>query len=83
MARQSARGEITLFEFDDYVRTVADFVERLPPDMAIERLIAGGPADVLVAPAWANEKQQFLAALDAELAGRGTQQGSRYPRVAV
>lgn len=72
------RGEVRMFEFDEYVQVLCDFVERLPPEMVIHRLSGDAPPDFLVAPLWCLDKPTLLAAIDREFARRGSRQGCKY-----
>ncbi|HEV3144595.1 MAG TPA: TIGR01212 family radical SAM protein [Gemmataceae bacterium] len=71
-------GEVPMFQFQEYVELVCDFLELLPPQMVIHRLNGDAPPDYLVAPQWCLEKGRILQAIEAEFARRGTRQGSRY-----
>jgi radical SAM superfamily enzyme len=64
---------------DEYVHLCCDFVERLHPDVSIQRLTADAPSNVLVAPLWCQERQKILHKIDDELERRGTRQGVRVP----
>lgn len=75
LADQVAAGEVRLIGRDEYVRTVVDFIERLPPQMLIERLSGDSPPDYLVGPAWCLDKSGLRTALDAEFRRRDTYQG--------
>ncbi len=72
-----ARGKVFVFEKDEYVDIVADVIERLHPATLIHRLTGDGPRDLLLAPLWSLNKWEVLNAIDAELARRGTRQGSK------
>lgn len=69
------KGKITMFSRDDYVRTVSDILEILPPEMVIQRLTANGYRDIFLGPRWAVNKMEVLNAIDKELEGRNTYQG--------
>jgi uncharacterized protein len=69
------KGEIAMFNRDDYVRTVSDILEILPPGMVIQRLTADGYRDIFLGPKWAVNKMEVLNAIDKELEGRDTYQG--------
>jgi len=71
------RGEVTLLDRDEYVGLVCDFLERLRPEISIQRLTGDGGHDHLVAPLWSLRKFEVLNAIDYELERRGTRQGSR------
>src|SRR5262249_754813 len=45
-------GEVRMFERDEYVSILCDFLERLPPEMVMHRLSGDAPPDYLVAPLW-------------------------------
>ena len=69
------KGEIAMFNRDDYVKTVSDILEILPPEMVIQRLTADGYRDIFLGPKWAVNKMEVLNAIDKELEGRDTYQG--------
>jgi uncharacterized protein len=71
------QGKISVLEQDDYVRLVADFIERLHPDTLLQRLTGDGPRERLLAPWWSVNKWEVLNAIDAELERRGTRQGCK------
>jgi radical SAM protein (TIGR01212 family) len=70
-------GQVQLMERDDYVRTVVDFIERLPPRCVIERVHGDAPPDYLVGPAWCLDRPGLRAALDAEFVRRDSWQGKQ------
>lgn len=74
------RGEIRLFERDEYVGVVCDFLERLDPGISIQRLTGDGARDYLIAPLWSLQKFEVLNAIDVELERRGSKQGVRHER---
>jgi uncharacterized protein len=69
------KGGITLFSRDDYVRTVSDILEILPPEMVVQRLTADGYRDIFLGPKWAGNKMEVINAIDRELERRNTYQG--------
>ncbi|MGH7194873.1 MAG: TIGR01212 family radical SAM protein, partial [Candidatus Saccharimonadales bacterium] len=75
LAAWVASGEVKLMERDDYLRTLVDFLERLPADCLVERISGDAPPDYLVGPVWCLDKPALRAALDAEFARRDTWQG--------
>jgi len=75
LAELYGRGEISLLERDEYVGLVCDFLERLKPEIFIQRLTGDGGKDLL-APLWSAAKFEVLNAIDDELARRGSRQGN-------
>ena len=78
MAEMYYAGQIPLFEFQEYVELVCDFIERLAPNVVIHRLNGDAPPDYLIAPTWCLEKGKILHAIETEFARRGTKQGSHF-----
>jgi len=68
-------GAVPMFERDDYVNVVCDFLERLPASVVIQRLQGDAPPDYLVAPTWCLDKPGLLRAVEKELRRRDSWQG--------
>lgn len=75
LGEQVERGEVELISRDDYVRTVVDFLELLPPSMIVERISGDAPPDYFIGPAWCLDKPALKIAIESELAVRDTWQG--------
>jgi radical SAM superfamily enzyme len=75
LADQVGRGEVRLMERSEYVRTVVDFIELLPPTMIVDRISGDAPPDYFIGPTWCLDKPAVKAAVLAEFARRGTWQG--------
>ena len=75
LAEQVRRGEVSLIERDEYVRTVVDIVEMLPPTMIVERVSGESPPGFHFGPAWCLDKIDVRRALEAEFVRRDTWQG--------
>jgi hypothetical protein len=78
LADQVARGEVRLMERAEYVQSVVDFIERLPPTMIVDRVSGDAPPDYFIGPSWCLDKPAVKSAILAEFARRGTCQGARY-----
>jgi uncharacterized protein len=63
------------FGYHEYLETVADFLERLSPNIVIQRLFAAAPDNILIAPVWNKTRSEFLRDLDALIERRGSYQG--------
>lgn len=75
LAEQVARGEVTLMERGEYIETLVDFLELLPPTTLVERTSGDAPADFFIGPAWCRDKPSIRLALEAEFVRRDTWQG--------
>jgi radical SAM protein (TIGR01212 family) len=78
LAEQVERGEVTLMGRGEYIRTLVDFLELLPPAMIVERVSGDAPPDYFVGPSWCLDKPGVLLALRDEMERRDTWQGKRY-----
>lgn len=65
------------FQYDDYLDFLVDFIERLSPNIVIQRLFATAPNDILIAPLWDRSRQQILNDIDKRLKERDAFQGSK------
>ena len=71
-------GKIRMLTKEEYVATVCDILEILPPDMVIQRLTADGYRDIYLAPDWGRNKLDVLNSIDRELKKRDSWQGKRF-----
>lgn len=67
--------EIYFMTEDEYVSTVCDFLEYLPPETTIHRLAGNGLRTELVAPRWIGRKLDTLNRIDREFISRDSWQG--------
>ena len=70
-------GEIDFMSDDEYVQTVCDFLEYLPPDTTIHRLAGNGFSKTLIAPQWLGKKFDCLNKIDREFVKRNSYQGCK------
>lgn len=78
LAEQFSRGEFKAMEFDDYISTVCDQIEILPPDLIIQRVTGDGDKRTLVAPLWSLNKVSVMNGIDKEFVRRNSWQGKFY-----
>ena len=78
LARRYENGEYQPMEREDYIETVADALELLPPDVVIGRLTGDGAKDALLAPLWSLRKTAVINDIDKLLYARGSCQGKNY-----
>ena len=71
-------GELEFMTEDEYVNTVCDFLEYLPPETTIHRLAGNGLRTELVAPRWIGKKLDCLNKIDREFLRRNSRQGAKY-----
>ena len=64
-----------LFAADEYVDLVIDFLERLRPDLVLERFVSQSPASLLARPGWGLKNHEFVAKVKSRLQERDARQG--------
>ncbi|QYY35440.1 TIGR01212 family radical SAM protein [Ruficoccus sp. ZRK36] len=68
-----------LFSPEEYLETVVDYLERLNPQIVVERFTSEAPADLLLAPDWGKLRNyQFAMKVEKRLRERDTYQGRLY-----
>lgn len=78
LAEQVRRGEVTLMTREEYVSTLVDFLEFIPPTMIVERISGEAPGDFFVGPEWCLDKPGVLNAVKLEFERRDSWQGKKY-----
>ena len=78
LADQVRSGQVRLLELDEYLELLADFLERLPPQMVIERISGDAPPKDFIAPQWCLKKGTIKAKLLELFDARGTRQGTLF-----
>ncbi|MDO9549178.1 MAG: TIGR01212 family radical SAM protein [Candidatus Marinimicrobia bacterium] len=66
-----------LFSETEWIILMSDFLERLNPNIVIQRLAGDARPGTLIAPQWTMKKTQILQEIQSELERRQTHQGCR------
>ena len=80
---EESPADFHLYSVDEYIDLVIDFVERLNPDIVVERFISQSPKELLIAPDWGLKNYEFTAKVLKRFAERNTWQGRRYDSIFV
>jgi radical SAM protein (TIGR01212 family) len=65
------------FEYEEYLDFVVDFIERLSPDIILQRLFATAPDNILIAPRWDRSRHEITRDIEQRLIQRDTFQGKK------
>ncbi|MFA6281395.1 MAG: TIGR01212 family radical SAM protein, partial [Candidatus Omnitrophota bacterium] len=68
-------NKVRLLTEDEYIKAVCDFLERIPENIVILRLISNANPNYFIAPLWMNKKSEVIAKIKEEFRKRGTHQG--------
>ena len=78
MERNHFRNPYRLFTMREYVDIVVAFLEKLNPEIIIQRLAGEAPKHILVAPTWGKRNSDVVKFITGELEKRNTWQGKNY-----
>jgi radical SAM protein (TIGR01212 family) len=67
-----------LFDVDEYIDLVIDYIQHLRPDMVLERFVSQSPQKLLIAPDWGLKNYEFTARLQKRMKERKAFQGKLY-----
>jgi radical SAM superfamily enzyme len=75
LAELYAEQPFPTFGYHEYIEMLSDFLERLSPEIVLQRLFAAAPDEILIAPVWNKTRSELLNDLDAHMARKGAFQG--------
>ena len=67
-----------LYSADEYIDLAIDYVERLRPDIVLERFVSQSPKELLIAPDWGLKNHEFTDKVKKRMRERNTWQGKLY-----
>lgn len=76
LAEREPAGGWRLPAWREYARLAADFLERLAPEVTVERLCASAPRRLLLAPRWEIDAREMRREVVRLMTERGVRQGS-------
>lgn len=71
------QGKVPVMDMEEYINTVIDCLENLPPEITIHRLTGDGPKNILLAPLWSSRKRTVLNAIHSRMKELGSWQGKQ------
>lgn len=77
LAEQYKEKPFHTFEYEEYLDFVVDFVERLSPDIVLQRLFATAPDEILIAPRWDRSRHIVTRDIEQRFMQRNTFQGKK------
>ena len=80
MANQYRRNpeKFNLFEKEDYLDFVTNFIGLLRPDIVLERFISESPSELLIAPKWGLKNFEMVHLIEKKIATENMWQGKFY-----
>ncbi len=69
------------FTLEEYVNTVVNIIEEIPPEIVIHRITGDGDKRELFKPWWSLDKRKVLNSISKEFIKRGSYQGIKYTKI--
>ena len=76
LAGEFAREPFQMPSYEEYLRLVGEFLDRVDPEIVIQRLFATAPDEILIAPVWGRSRHQVLRDIEKSMRDSGFRQGN-------
>jgi uncharacterized protein len=78
LGRRYQQQPFELLSYPQYLEVICSFLEKLNPDIVIQRLFGESPAGLLLAPVWNRSRNEMLQDIRDEFKRRGSRQGKMF-----
>lgn len=75
LAAEFERNSFHIYEIDEYIRLIANYIQRLRKDLVLERFVSQSPKELLIAPHWGLKNHEFTDLLNNYLKNHQIHQG--------
>ena len=75
LAEEFEREPFHIYTVDEYIELIAQYIQRLRPDMVLERFVSQSPKELLIAPHWGLKNYEFTNKLVNYLKEKDIHQG--------
>ena len=75
LAEEFEREPFHIYSVDEYIELIAQYIQRLRPDMVLERFVSQSPKELLIAPHWGLKNYEFTNKLVNYLKEKDIHQG--------
>lgn len=75
---ESSPKDFHLFDMDEYIDLLINYIEHLRPDIVLERFISQSPKELLLAPDWGIKNYEFNHRLQKRMRQQKAYQGKKY-----
>ena len=75
LAAEFERNSFHIYEIDEYIRLIANYIQRLRKDLVLERFVSQSPKELLIAPHWGLKNHEFTDLLNNYLKDHQIHQG--------
>ena len=78
LAEVYAKEPFKVFEYNEYIEFVADYISRLRPGLILQRVLSSSPDECLIAPKWPHTTTAFMMDLQKHMRENDMWQGDDY-----
>ena len=75
LATEFEKNPFHIYDIDEYIRLIANYIQRLRKDLVLERFVSQSPKDLLIAPHWGLKNHEFTDLLNNYLKSHRMHQG--------
>ena len=75
LAEEYAQKPFHIYSVEEYIELIAAYIQRLRPDMVLERFVSQSPKELLIAPHWGLKNYEFTNLLVNYLKANNIRQG--------
>ena len=75
LAAEFERSPFHIYDIDEYIRLIANYIQRLRKDLVLERFVSQSPKELLIAPHWGVKNHEFTDLLNNYLKQHNIHQG--------
>lgn len=76
--RLASETGIKVFELDEYIALLAEYIEHLRPSLVLERFVSQSPQHLLIAPHWGIKNHEFTHKLIRYMSENDMKQGKKH-----
>jgi radical SAM protein (TIGR01212 family) len=76
LAVEFERNPFHIYNVDEYIRLIANYIQRLRKDLVLERFVSQSPKELLISPQWGLKNHEFTDLLNNYLIKHQIHQGS-------
>ncbi len=80
LAEMYKKSPFHLFGYEEYIDLITRFIERISPDIVIERLFTDTPEDLLIAPIWNKTHSTIIRGIEEAFERNNTYQGRLFSK---
>lgn len=77
LAQEYLKEPFHVFQYEEYLNFLVGFIERLSPEIILQRLFATAPDNILIAPKWGKTRQEIIRDIERRFIKSDAFQGSK------